>query len=160
MTSENAAAEKVGKKWVLAIDPGSDKVGYAVVNFDLTHGEMGIAYLSEMQKVFRRFCSGSQVENLHAIVMGNGTAAAVLCRLYNDLQLEIPVRFTEERNTTFKARGRYFADHPPTGFWRFVPLGLQTPPRPVDDYAALLIGEKYLVEQKLAEFSQDKASLP
>jgi len=83
--------------------------------------------------------------------MGNGTAAAVLCRLYNDLQLDIPVRFAEERNTTYKARGRYFAENPPTGIWRLVPLGLQTPPRPVDDYAAWLIGEKYLSENNLTE---------
>ncbi len=139
------------KRWVLALDPGSDKVGYAVVYYDLSHGEMGIAYLSEMQRVFRRFCATDVDDRPQAVVMGNGTAAAVLCRLYNDLQLDIPVRFAEERNTTYKARGRYFAENPPTGIWRLVPLGMQTPPRPVDDYAAWLIGEKYLSENNLTE---------
>ncbi len=143
--------EPAKKKWVLALDPGSDKVGYAVVYHDLSHGEMGIAYLSEMQRIFRRFCSADAGDLPQAVVMGNGTAAAVLCRLYNDLQLDIPVRFAEERNTTYKARGRYFAENPPTGIWRLVPLGLQTPPRPVDDYAAWLIGEKYLSENNLTE---------
>ena len=94
------------KRWVLALDPGSDKVGYAVVYYDLSHGEMGIAYLSEMQRVFRRFCAPDVDDRPQAVVMGNGTAAAVLCRLYNDLQLDIPVRFAEERNTTYKDRGR------------------------------------------------------
>ena len=139
------------KRWVLALDPGSDKVGYAVVYYDLSHGEMGIAYLSEMQRVFRRFCATDVDDRPQAVVMGNGTAAAVLCRLYNDLQLDIPVRFAEERNTTYKARGRYFAENPPTGIWRLVPLGMQTPPRPVDDYAAWLIGETYLSENNLTE---------
>ena len=143
--------EPAKKKWVLALDPCSDKVGYAVVYHDLSHGEMGIAYLSEMQRVFRRFCSAEAGDLPQAVVMGNGTAAAVLCRLYNDLQLDIPVRFAEERNTTYKARVRYFAENPPTGIWRLVPLGLQTPPRPVDDYAAWLIGEKYLSENNLTE---------
>lgn len=143
--------EPAKKKWVLALDPGSDKVGYAVVYYDLSHGEMGIAYLSEMQRVFRRFCAAESDDRPQTVVMGNGTAAAVLCRLYNDLQLDIPVRFAEERNTTYKARGRYFAENPPTGIWRLVPLGLQTPPRPVDDYAAWLIGEKYLSENNLTE---------
>ena len=137
------------KRWVLALDPGSDKVGYAVVYYDLSHGEMGIAYLSEMQRVFRRFCATDVDVRPQAVVMGRATAAAVLCRLYNDLQLDIPVRFAEERNTTYKARGRYFAENPPTGIWRLVPLGMQTPPRPVDDYAAWLIGEKYLSENNL-----------
>lgn len=137
------------KPWILAIDPGSDKVGYAVVYYDLSHGELGIAYLSEMQRVFRRFCALDATDKPQAVIIGNGTAAAVLCRLYNDLGLEIPVRFAEEKNTTLKARTRYFAENPPTGLWKWVPLGLQLPPRPVDDYAAWLIGEKYLTEQKL-----------
>lgn len=137
------------KKWILALDPGSDKVGFAVVYYDLTHGELGIAYLSEMQRVLRRFCLPGQPDLPQAVVIGNGTAAGILCRLYNDQQFEIPVYFAEERNTTAKARGRYFAEHPPTGLWKLVPLGLQLPPRPVDDYAAWLIGEKYLTEQNL-----------
>ncbi len=148
--NEVIAPASTPKKWILALDPGSDKVGFAVVYYDLSHGELGIAYLSEMQRVFRRFCTAGQVDLPQAVVMGNGTAAGVLCRLYNDLNLEIPVHFAEEHRTTEKARGRYFMEHPPTGLWRLVPLGLQLPPRPVDDYAAWLIGEKYLVEQNLA----------
>lgn len=136
------------KQFILAIDPGSDKVGFAIVNYDLSHGEMGIVYLSELHKTFRRFCSEGALPE--AVVVGNGTAANVVCRLYNSLDLPVPVRFAEEKNTTYKARARYFADHPPTGFWRLVPLGLQMPDRAIDDYAALLIGEKYLTENGLA----------
>ncbi|MEW6709359.1 MAG: resolvase [Candidatus Riflebacteria bacterium] len=137
-------------EFILAIDPGSDKVGFAVVNYDLTHGEMGVVYLSELHRVFNRLCENAD-NRPQAVIIGNGTAAPVVCKLYNSLELEPPVRFAEEKNTTYKARARYFADHPPTGFWRLVPLGLQMPPRPVDDYAALLIGEKYLVENHLAK---------
>ncbi|PKL42594.1 MAG: resolvase [Candidatus Riflebacteria bacterium HGW-Riflebacteria-1] len=142
------------KKWILAIDPGSDKVGFAVVNYDLSHGEMGIVYLAELHRMFKRLCVVPAEAAPQAVVIGNGTAAAIVCRLYNSLELELPVRFAEEKNTTYKARARYFADNPPTGFWRLVPIGMQVPPRPVDDYAACLIGEKYLVEQKLVEPAQ------
>ncbi len=146
---EKTQTEKHSKKWILAIDPGSDKVGYAVVYYDLSHGEMGIAYVSEMHRVFKKFCEMSPAPE--AVIMGNGTAAAVLCRLYNDQDLEPPVRFAEEKNTTYKARERYFIENPPTGFWKIVPIGLQLPPCPIDDYAAWLIGEKYLIEQNLVE---------
>ncbi|OGK08194.1 MAG: hypothetical protein A2W80_11365 [Candidatus Riflebacteria bacterium GWC2_50_8] len=142
------------KKWILAIDPGSDKVGFAVVNYDLSHGEMGIVYLAELHRMFKRLCEVPVETAPQAVVIGNGTAAAIVCRLYNALELELPVRFAEEKNTTYKARARYFADNPPTGFWRLVPIGLQLPARPVDDYAAWLIGEKYLVENKLVEPAQ------
>ncbi len=141
------------KKWILAIDPGSDKVGFAVVNYDLSHGEMGVVYLSELHRLFKRFCVVPPESAPQAVVIGNGTAAASVCRLYNALEIDLPVQFAEERNTTYKARGRYFADHPPTGLWRLVPIGLQMPPCPIDDYAAWLIGEKYLSENKLVEVS-------
>jgi RNase H-fold protein (predicted Holliday junction resolvase) len=147
MKNQQATDQK--KKWILAIDPGSDKVGYAVVYYDLSHGELGIAYVSEMHRVFKRFCELSPPPE--AVVLGNGTAAAVLCRLYNDQELEPPVRFAEEKNTTYKARERYFQENPPTGFWKLVPIGLQLPPCPIDDYAAWLIGEKYLTEQNLVK---------
>jgi RNase H-fold protein (predicted Holliday junction resolvase) len=139
------------QKWVLAIDPGSDKIGFAAVNYDLSHGEMGIVYLSEIHRLFKRICMVDAELRPQAVVIGNGTAAAVICRLYNDLGIDVPVRFAEEKNTTWKARARYFSENPPTGLWRLVPLGLQLPPGPVDDYAAWLIGEKFLVEHSLVE---------
>ena len=142
-------------KWILAIDPGSDKVGFAVVNYDLSHGEMGVVYLAEIHRVFERLCRDNPPE---AVVVGNGTAASVLCRLYNDGEFESPLRFAEEKNTTYKARFRYFEEHPPKGIWRFIPLGLQLPEVPVDDYAAWLIGEKYLKEHGLAEVDEDSLS--
>jgi RNase H-fold protein (predicted Holliday junction resolvase) len=140
---------KDSAKFILAIDPGSDKVGYALVHYDLSHSEMGIVYLGELHKTFARICCSGSNPLPETVVIGNGTAASVVCRLYNSLELDPPVRFAEEKNTTYKARSRYFEEHPPTGLWKLVPLGLQMPPRPVDDYAALLIGEKYLCENNL-----------
>lgn len=152
----------IAKKWVLAIDPGSDKVGFAVVYYDLSHGEMGVIYLSELHRLFKRMCqAGDSMPNLpQSVVVGNGTAAAAVCRLYNSLEIDIPVQFAEEKNTTYKARSRYFADHPPVGLWRLVPIGLQMPPCPIDDYAAWLIGEKYLNENKLVESAPAEAGKP
>lgn len=138
--------------FILAIDPGSDKVGYALVNYDLSRGEMGIVYLSELHRLFKRLCHDEQCKP-EAVVIGNGTAANSVCKLYNSLEFAVPVRFAEEKNTTYKARSRYFSENPPTGIWRLVPLGLQMPPRPIDDYAALLIGEKYLQENNLTQKS-------
>ena len=137
------------KKFILAIDPGSDKVGYASLNYDLSVNEKGIVFLSELHSIFKRFCSDNSPKP-QAVIIGNGTAASVVCRLYNSLELDPPVRFAEEKNTTYKARSRFFAENPPQGFWKIVPLGLQTPDVPIDDYAAILIGEKYLEEHNLS----------
>jgi len=142
--------EQQPRQWILAIDPGSDKVGFAEVFYDLSHGEMGIVFLGDLHRLFKRLCVDA-ADKPDAVIIGNGTAAAVVCRLYNNLEIDIPVRFAEEKNTTYKARARYFMEHPPTGLWKLVPIGMQLPPRPIDDYAAWLIGEKYLAEHSLAQ---------
>lgn len=138
------------KKWILAVDPGSEKVGYAVVNLDLTHGDLGIGYLADMHRVFAKYCRDTSNPPLF-IVMGNGTKNAVLCKLLNSLELNIDIKLIDERNTTYLARSRYFQENPPKGIWKLIPKGMLFPPRPIDDYAALLIGEKYISQQGLLD---------
>jgi hypothetical protein len=58
--------------------------------------------------------------------------------------LPVAVCLAEEAETTLVARRRYFRDHPPRGWRRLLPLSLQVPPEPYDDYAAAIIGERYL----------------
>ena len=138
------------KKWILAIDPGSDKVGYAVLNLDFTHGDLGIGYLEDMHRVFAKYCRDTSNPPM-LVVLGNGTKNAVLCKLFNSLELNIDIKLADEKNTTFLARTRYFQENPPKGIWKFIPIGMQFPPRPIDDYAALLIGENYLKKNNLGE---------
>jgi RNase H-fold protein (predicted Holliday junction resolvase) len=59
----------------------------------------------------------------------------------------VPVTYVDERETTLRARSLYFADHPPRGWRRLIPLGMQMPPRPIDDYAAVLIARRYLADE-------------
>jgi RNase H-fold protein (predicted Holliday junction resolvase) len=132
---------------VLAVDPGSDKIGWAVVGYDLRTYEQGIAFVSEFHRVVRRIIAERRPE---VMGMGAGTAGALVLRVLADLQIDLPVRIGDEVGSTAEARRRYFADHPPTGLWRLVPLGLQIPPRPVDDYAAVIIGERYIRTNGLA----------
>lgn len=49
-----------------------------------------------------------------------------------------------EYRTTDEARKLYFQENPPKGWKKLIPLGMQVPPVPVDDYAAIVIGRKYL----------------
>ncbi|CAN0394535.1 unnamed protein product, partial [Phaeothamnion confervicola] len=42
------------------------------------------------------------------------------------------------------ARQRYYVENPPKGLWRLVPMGLQVPSVPVDDFAAVVMAEDYL----------------
>jgi RNase H-fold protein (predicted Holliday junction resolvase) len=126
---------------ILGVDPGTRKVGFAVVDGQGETHDLGIELIADF---------GSRVKGLMerwaftAIAIGTGTNARMLG---NELAaLGIPVIFVNEHETTLKARSLYFADHPPKGWRRLIPLGMQLPPRPIDDYAAVLIARRFLTD--------------
>ncbi len=126
---------------ILGVDPGTRKVGFAVVDGEGQTRDRGIEMIDDF---------GARVQGLvtqwafTAIAIGTGTNARALGR---DLTgLGIPVIYVDERETTLKARSLYFADHPPRGWRRLIPLGMQVPPRPIDDYAAVLIARRFLAD--------------
>ncbi|MFZ2960803.1 MAG: hypothetical protein WA705_28330 [Candidatus Ozemobacteraceae bacterium] len=128
-------------KCLLALDPGSDKCGYAVVRYDGTVGEKGVVALNGLAEIVSRICTSLGPD---VVVIGKGTAGAQTHSLVRDVVGGILVDFGEEKHSTREARERYFRENPPRGFWRLVPVGLQFPPCPVDDYAAWIIGERYI----------------
>jgi RNase H-fold protein (predicted Holliday junction resolvase) len=124
---------------VLAVDPGRDKCGLAIVDSEagvLTSGVVPTETVGEIARLWARQHRPS------LIVCGKGTGSAPVRRALEALAL--PVHLCVESHTTERARRRYFEEHPPEGWRRLIPLGLQTPPIPVDDYAAILIAEDYL----------------
>ncbi len=124
---------------ILGVDPGTRKVGFAVVDGHGNTHDLGIEVIAEF---------GARVQGLMerwvftAIAIGTGTNARAVGGQLSTLG--IPVIYVDERETTLKARSLYFADHPPRGWRRLIPLGMQVPPRPVDDYAAVLIARRFL----------------
>jgi RNase H-fold protein (predicted Holliday junction resolvase) len=127
---------------VLGIDPGTGKAGYAVLEAGgtvLVQGIEGLAGLAvRLGAVVAEFAPA-------AIAVGRGTNAAAVVRSLASLGL--PVHQVDEYETTRFARTLYFSENPPAGWRRLVPIGLQVPPRPVDDYAAILIARRYLDEE-------------
>jgi RNase H-fold protein (predicted Holliday junction resolvase) len=79
---------------------------------------------------------------LRAVALGGGTHTGAIAPLLGVLGL--PVHVIDERETTLLARRRYFEVNPPKGWRKFVPRGMLLPPRPIDDFAALLIAERLL----------------
>jgi RNase H-fold protein (predicted Holliday junction resolvase) len=126
---------------VLAIDPGRDKCGLAVcAPGRVLHRE--IAPVDRLIDRVRALVAHHAVE---AIIVGDQTGSEdILARLSG---VRVPVRLVAERDSTLAARQRYFNDHPPRGFARFLPPGMRVPPVPYDDYAAVLLAERYLGDQ-------------
>jgi len=108
---------------LLGVDPGTRKCGYAVLErVDAQPLTLGIVPLDEF---------GSRLATLRAsfdidmVAIGHGTNAAVVSAVVRDAGL--PFVLVDERETTLRARARFFDDHPPRGWKRLVPRGMLLP---------------------------------
>jgi len=127
-------------KSVLAIDPGCDKCGIALVTTEgLVHKE-----IAPRTDVVRIASSLSSKHRPDEIIIGNGTGGGSLAEEIRAAVGAVPVSMVEEAYSSEKARRRFLLDNPPRGIRRLIPRGLLTPNRPYDDYAAIILAEARL----------------
>jgi len=124
---------------ILGIDPGTAKVGYALLEDDGEIVALGIEPLRDFEA---HLVTLSERHDIESVAIGRGTNAGVLSEFA--AALGVPVHLVDETETTLRARALYFEENPPRGWRRLIPIGLQLPPRPIDDYAAVLIARRFL----------------
>jgi RNase H-fold protein (predicted Holliday junction resolvase) len=124
---------------VLGVDPGRSKAGYALLEASGVVVAAGIESVECLPA-----CLGALIRTrrVSAIALGRGTNARPIKASLEALGL--PIHLVDEYETSREARDLYFAEHPPRGWRRLIPIGLQLPPRPIDDYAAILIARRFL----------------
>jgi RNase H-fold protein (predicted Holliday junction resolvase) len=129
---------------ILAIDPGREKTGIAILkNSDVL--EHKIINSEELVQIIKSLL-GKYI--IKTIVMGNGTSSKKKYDLLKQEFIDRDIVLINEYRTTDEARKLYFQENPPKGWKKLIPLGMQVPPVPVDDYAAIVIGRKYLKDNK------------
>ena len=137
-----------GASVVLAIDPGTAKCGIAVAQ----RAEAGRPYPQVLHRevvetprlVARVLSLLSTYPSIQRVLIGNATRGAVLLKALREaLPPSLSAQPVEEAFTSQRARERYKLENPPRGLQRLIPPGLRTPPRPYDDYVALLLAEDY-----------------
>jgi len=125
---------------LLGIDPGTRKCGFAVVErLGAPPVDLSIVPLAAIAD---RLTSLIGTYPIDRVAIGRGTNATEIVDAVRATGL--PFALVDERETTLLARARFFDDHPPRGWRRLIPRGMLLPDRPIDDYAALLIAERYL----------------
>ena len=135
--------DKSAEEWiptVLAIDPGRDKCGAAVVD---ENGKI-IARLviqtpllvSLTKNLYRKFVPD-------VILIGNGTGSKPIRDALLAANLPVPIESVEESHTSEAARKRFVLENPARGWQRFLPRSLRTPDVPYDDYVAIILAERY-----------------
>ena len=124
---------------VLGVDPGRSKAGYALLEVSGAVVAAGIETIERLPACLAELIRSRRVT---AIALGRGTNARPIKASLEALGL--PIHFVDEYETSRAARELYFAEHPPRGWRRLIPIGMQLPPRPIDDYAAILIAQRFL----------------
>lgn len=133
---------------ILGIDPGTRKAGFALVDEAGATVELGI---ESIEALVERVRGMDARRDIRAIALGCGTHSRVVGRSLADLG--VPIVLVDERETTLRARKLYFEANPPRGWRRLIPVGMQLPPRPVDDYAAVLIARRFLTDEGLEKIT-------
>ena len=131
-------------KVYLSVDPGREKCGVAVVRED---GAV----------VARERCDTTALEAVMTTLVakhgpvcclvGNGTGSAVVWeRLQKLLQKSnnCDMMLIDEASTTEQARTLYWQANPPRGWRRLLPISLLVPPKPIDDWAAVVMARRWL----------------
>lgn len=129
---------------LIAIDPGKDKCGLAILE-----GEKVI-----LKKLFSPSWLYADLGKLvkdyevKKIILGDRTfSRETEKRIKEILGEEFSVIKVDEHLSTQEAREKYFAENPPRGWKRFLPLTMQTPPEPYDHYVAVILAQRYLKQK-------------
>ncbi len=141
----------------LAVDPGRDKTGIALLD---NKGLVGMTIVESNALVpqIESFLRKNEAD-LQGIVCGNGThhqkisaELKMIAEKYN-----VVVKIVDEYNTTVEGRQRYWEMTERKGWRKFLPASWFMPPVPVDDYTAWIIGERFLKEKEKESHEKEKS---
>lgn len=126
---------------IIAIDPGSEKCGVAVVE------GRTVLYRAILtpERLLESVPDLAARYSPDTIAIGNGTRGREFADRLRE-RTDSPIEFVDETNSTLKARTRFFQENPPRGLLRLVPRGLLTPNKPIDDLAAVILAETYMAK--------------
>ena len=123
---------------VLAIDPGREKCGVAVLASDGEVLVQRVVMTAELDAAVGALIRAYEPN----VIMGNGTTSADAKKRVE--ALGVSVTLVDEYRTTDAAKCAYWEAHPPRGWRRLMPRGMLVPPVPVDDFVAVILAQRFL----------------
>ena len=124
---------------VITIDPGKSKCGLVLADIGEKKVYEAIILKSELlEKYVRNLITAEEIAQ---IIIGNGTSSREIREKLHFLKKEI-VTF-EEKNTTYRAKARYFELFPITGLKFLIPREVFILNKNLDAISALIILEDY-----------------
>ena len=124
---------------VITIDPGKSKCGLVLADINEKKVYKAIVLKSELLENYVRNLISS--EDISQIIIGNGTSSREIKEKLNFFKKAI-ITF-EEKNTTFRAKARYFELFPINGLKFLMPREVFILNKNLDAISALIILEDY-----------------
>ena len=142
--------------YLLAVDPGSDKCGIAVLN-PVTSAVVDAVAGGELRTILKEVVPASEalsrvkalVEKypIKIVVVGDRTGGKAFVKELEHAGViagDRRVALVDEHLSSQEGRRRYLKDHPGRGLSRLLPDSLRVPAEPFDDYVAEILAERYL----------------
>ena len=124
---------------VVTIDPGKSKCGLVLAEISEKKVYKAIILKSELLENYLR--NLITAEDIEQIIIGNGTTSREIRQKLHFFKKEI-ITF-EEKNTTYRAKARYFELFPITGLKFLMPREIFILNKNLDAISALIILEDY-----------------
>ena len=124
---------------VVTIDPGKNKCGLVLAEISEKKVYKAIILKSELLENYLR--NLITVEDIEQIIIGNGTTSREIREKLHFFKKEI-ITF-EEKNTTYRAKARYFELFPISGLKFLIPREIFILNKNLDAISALIILEDY-----------------
>ena len=124
---------------LVSIDPGKNKSGLVLAEISEKKVYKAIILKSELVADYLR--NLNTFEDISKIIIGNGTSSKEMKEKLDFLKKEI-ITF-EEKNTTYRAKARYFELFPIRGLKFLIPREVFILNKNLDAIAALIILEDY-----------------
>ena len=124
---------------VITIDPGKSKCGLVLAEISEKKVYKEIILKSELVENYVR--NLVTAEDISQIIIGNGTTSREIREKLNFFKKEIIT--CQEKNTTFRAKARYFELFPITGLKFLIPREVFILNKNLDAISALIILEDY-----------------
>lgn len=131
----------MNKEYILGIDPGSSKTGVALLDERGAIIRMELILMENFVQGLATFMQGAEPE---VCVIGDGTTSSAMQETLALILPKLQITVCDEAHSTEEARKLYWELNPPQGWRRFIPIGMLTPPIPLDAYAAVVLVRRFL----------------
>ena len=124
---------------LISIDPGKCKCGLVLVDLNQKKIDQAIVLNTELLPIHVKTLN--RFENISKVIIGNGTTSKQNIEKLEFIKRDLII--VEEKNTTFRAKERYFELFPLKGLQFLLPKEIFIMNKNLDAVSALIILEDY-----------------